>query len=169
MIIFTWQFTSMLKLFKFVRVWDFSQFNVSYQLYYFWSQLVPTQSWECSGEGGGLKCTTKLNYFMKVSLLVPWKSDLQVKLTSIQAQKSSVIICFHQRNLLRQSKEQSDHDTSLWNCCFMKQVEWLLTCVCSVLCKFVSGLILWFLENLWFGDLCAKLTGDWLKFVLALM
>ena len=28
-------------------------------------------------------------------------------------------------------------------------------CVCFVLCKFVLGLILWFLENLWFDDLCA--------------
>ena len=26
----------------------------------------------------------------------------------------------------------------------------------DVLCKFVSGLILWFWENLWFGDLCAE-------------
>ena len=29
-------------------------------------------------------------------------------------------------------------------------------CVCFVLCKFVSGLILWFFENLWFDDLCAE-------------
>ena len=28
-------------------------------------------------------------------------------------------------------------------------------CVCFVLCKFVSELILWFLETLWFDDLCA--------------
>ena len=28
-------------------------------------------------------------------------------------------------------------------------------CVCFVLCKFVSGLVLWFLKNLWFDDLCA--------------
>ena len=38
-----------------------------------------------------------------------------------------------------------------------------------VLCKFVSGLILRLLENLWFGDLCAEKIGDKLKFVLALM
>ena len=25
-----------------------------------------------------------------------------------------------------------------------------------VLCKFVSGLIVWFLGNLWFDDLCAE-------------
>ena len=31
-------------------------------------------------------------------------------------------------------------------------------CVCFVLCKFVSGLILWFLENLWFDDLCAEVN-----------
>ena len=30
-----------------------------------------------------------------------------------------------------------------------------LMSVCFVLYKFVSGLILWFLENLWFDDLCA--------------
>ena len=24
------------------------------------------------------------------------------------------------------------------------------------LCKFVSGLILWFMDNLWFDDLCAE-------------
>ena len=29
-------------------------------------------------------------------------------------------------------------------------------CVCFVLCKFVSGLILWFMDNLWFDDLCAE-------------
>ena len=29
-------------------------------------------------------------------------------------------------------------------------------CVCFVLCKFVSGLILWFMDNLWFVDLCAE-------------
>ena len=29
-------------------------------------------------------------------------------------------------------------------------------CVCFVLCKFVSGLILWFLDNLWFDDLSAE-------------
>ena len=28
----------------------------------------------------------------------------------------------------------------------------LNVCVCFVLCKFVSGLILWFLDNLWFDD-----------------
>ena len=28
-------------------------------------------------------------------------------------------------------------------------------CVCFILCRFVLGLILWFLENLWFDDLCA--------------
>ena len=27
-------------------------------------------------------------------------------------------------------------------------------CVCFVLCKFVSGLILWLLENLWFDYVC---------------
>ena len=26
-------------------------------------------------------------------------------------------------------------------------------CVCFVLCKFVSGLILWFMDNLWVDDL----------------
>ena len=25
-----------------------------------------------------------------------------------------------------------------------------------VLCKFVSGLILWFIDNVWFDDLCAE-------------
>ena len=34
---------------------------------------------------------------------------------------------------------------------------------------FVSGLILWFLDDLWFDDLCAQQLGDRLKFVLALM
>ena len=29
-------------------------------------------------------------------------------------------------------------------------------CVCFVLCKLVSGLILWFLGNLWFDDLCTE-------------
>ena len=29
-------------------------------------------------------------------------------------------------------------------------------CVCFVLCKFVSGLILWFMDNLWFDDLRAE-------------
>ena len=29
-------------------------------------------------------------------------------------------------------------------------------CVCFVLCKFLSALILWFMENLWFGDLRAE-------------
>ena len=29
-------------------------------------------------------------------------------------------------------------------------------CVCFLLCKFVSGLILWFLDNLWFDDLRAE-------------
>ena len=29
-------------------------------------------------------------------------------------------------------------------------------CVCLVLCKFVSGLILWVLDNLWFDDLLPR-------------
>ena len=29
-------------------------------------------------------------------------------------------------------------------------------CVCFVLCKFVSELILWFMDNLWFDDLCSE-------------
>ena len=29
-------------------------------------------------------------------------------------------------------------------------------CVCFVLCKFVLGLILWFMDNLWFDDLRAE-------------
>ena len=29
-------------------------------------------------------------------------------------------------------------------------------CVCFVLCKFVSGLILWFMDNLWFDDFHAE-------------
>ena len=28
--------------------------------------------------------------------------------------------------------------------------------VCFVLCKYVSGLILWFIDNLWFDDLRAE-------------
>ena len=32
----------------------------------------------------------------------------------------------------------------------------LLFRVCFVICKVVSGLILWFLGNLWFGDLCEE-------------
>ena len=41
-------------------------------------------------------------------------------------------------------------------------------CACFVLCKFVSGLILWFLENLWFDDLHAEWMGDRLNFVFSL-
>ena len=29
-------------------------------------------------------------------------------------------------------------------------------CVCFVLCKFVSSLILWFVDDLWFDDLRAE-------------
>ena len=42
-------------------------------------------------------------------------------------------------------------------------------CVCFVLCEFVSGLILWLLDNLCFDDSCAESIGDILKLVLALM
>ena len=31
-----------------------------------------------------------------------------------------------------------------------------VVCVCFVICKFVSGLVLWFLGNLWFDDLCEE-------------
>ena len=37
--------------------------------------------------------------------------------------------------------------------------------VVVVLCQFVSGLILWFLNNLWFDDLRAELIGDRLNIV----
>ena len=33
-------------------------------------------------------------------------------------------------------------------------------CECFVLCKFVSELILWFWDNLWFDDLRAESIGD---------
>ena len=36
-------------------------------------------------------------------------------------------------------------------------------CVCFVLCKFVSGLIVFF-DNLWFDDLRAEEIGDRLNF-----
>ena len=36
-----------------------------------------------------------------------------------------------------------------------------------VLCKFVSGLILWFLYNLWFDDLRAESIGDRLNIVFS--
>ena len=42
-------------------------------------------------------------------------------------------------------------------------------CVCFVLCEFVSGLILWFMDNLWFDDLRAEWVGDRLDIVLAVM
>ena len=32
----------------------------------------------------------------------------------------------------------------------------LMFCVCFVICKIVSGLILWFLGNSWFDDLCEE-------------
>ena len=38
-------------------------------------------------------------------------------------------------------------------------------CVFSVLCEFVSGLILWFLDNLWFDDLRAACIGNRLNIV----
>ena len=37
--------------------------------------------------------------------------------------------------------------------------------VCFVLYKFVSGLVLWSVENLWFDDLCTEKLGVRLKFV----
>ena len=40
-------------------------------------------------------------------------------------------------------------------------------CVFFVLCGFVSGLILWFLDNLCFDDLCAELIGDRLNIVFS--
>ena len=38
-------------------------------------------------------------------------------------------------------------------------------CVCFGICKFVSGLLLCLLGNLWFDDLCEEQIGDRLKFV----
>ena len=32
------------------------------------------------------------------------------------------------------------------------EISAFIVCVCSVSCKFVSGLILWFMDNLWFYD-----------------
>ena len=40
-------------------------------------------------------------------------------------------------------------------------------CVCFVLCKFVSGLILWFWDNLLANDLRAEYIGDRLKNVFS--
>ena len=40
-------------------------------------------------------------------------------------------------------------------------------CVYFVLCKFVSGLILWFMDNLWFDDLLAEQIGDRLNIVFS--
>ena len=40
-------------------------------------------------------------------------------------------------------------------------------CICFVLCKFVSGLILWFMDNFWFDDLRAELIGDRLNIVFS--
>ena len=44
--------------------------------------------------------------------------------------------------------------------CLMSMIIFLLfvfnVYVCFVLCKFVSGLILWFMDNLWFDDLRAE-------------
>ncbi len=36
-----------------------------------------------------------------------------------------------------------------------------------VLCKFVSGLILWFMDNLWFDNLRAEYIGDRLNIVFS--
>ena len=36
-----------------------------------------------------------------------------------------------------------------------------------VLCKFVSGLILWFMDNLWFDGFCAEKIGDRLNTVFS--
>ena len=36
-----------------------------------------------------------------------------------------------------------------------------------VLCGFVSGLILWFLDDLWFDDLRTEYTGDRLNIVFS--
>ena len=36
------------------------------------------------------------------------------------------------------------------------KILFLIFCVCFVICKVVSGLILWFLGNLWFDDLCEE-------------
>ena len=46
-------------------------------------------------------------------------------------------------------------------CCyafiFLKIIVFVFdVCVCFVLCKFLSGLILWFMDNLWFDDLHAE-------------
>ena len=61
--------------------------------------------------------------------------------------------------------------------CFFNRVIWgggvffkgfvFNVCVCFVLCKFVSGLILWFLDNLWFVDLRAEWIGDGLNIVFS--
>ena len=40
-------------------------------------------------------------------------------------------------------------------------------CDCFVSCKFVSGLILWFMDNLWFDDLRAEQIGDSLNIVFS--
>ena len=40
-------------------------------------------------------------------------------------------------------------------------------CVCFVLYKFVSGLILWFMANLWFDDLHAEYMEDRLNIVFS--
>ena len=40
-------------------------------------------------------------------------------------------------------------------------------CVCFVLCKFVSCLILWFVDDLWFDDLRAESIGDGLNIVFS--
>ena len=40
-------------------------------------------------------------------------------------------------------------------------------CVFFVLCGFVSGLILWFFDNLWFDDLHAEEIGDRLNIVFS--
>ena len=40
-------------------------------------------------------------------------------------------------------------------------------CECFALCKFVSGPILWFLDNLWFDDLHTEQIGDKLNIVFS--
>ena len=37
---------------------------------------------------------------------------------------------------------------------FIKIFMFVIACACFDLCEFVSGLILWIFENLWFYDLC---------------
>ena len=47
-----------------------------------------------------------------------------------------------------------NRDDTEWTNSFLKIV--FDVCVCLVSCKFVSGLILWFLDDLWFDDFHAE-------------